>query len=206
MVEGVEIIGVSDIKETVAYLQGGEEARIEPTQIDVMALWEKEGPAGQLDFAQINGQEAVKRAAEVAAAGFHHLLMIGPPGSGKTMMARRIPSILPPLSLQESLEVSTIYSVSGLLQRAQEIFDHPGGLFLNPHHTITGQALAGGGRVPVPGMISLAHRGILFWMSFRSSSGRRWISCDSRWKIKWCRSPEAAASIRFRRILCWWAP
>ncbi len=161
VVEGVEIIGVSDIKETVAYLQGGEEARIEPTQIDVMALWEKEGPAEQLDFAQINGQEAVKRAAEVAAAGFHHLLMIGPPGSGKTMMARRIPSILPPLSLQESLEVSTIYSVSGLLQRAQEILitRRP---FLNPHHTITGQALAGGGRVPVPGMISLAHRGILF--------------------------------------------
>ncbi len=87
--------------------------------------------------------------------------MIGPPGSGKTMMARRIPSILPPLSLQESLEVSTIYSVSGLLQRAQEILitRRP---FLNPHHTITGQALAGGGRVPVPGMISLAHRGILF--------------------------------------------
>lgn len=161
VVEGVEIIGVSDIKETVAYLQGGEAAGIEPTQIDVMALWEKDDPAGQPDFAQINGQEAVKRAAEVAAAGFHHLLMIGPPGSGKTMMAKRIPSILPPLSLQESLEVSTIYSVSGLLQRTQEILitRRP---FLNPHHTITGQALAGGGRVPVPGMISLAHRGILF--------------------------------------------
>ena len=99
VVEGVEIIGVSDIKETVAYLQGGEAAGIEPTQIDVMALWEKDDPAGQPDFAQINGQEAVKRAAEVAAAGFHHLLMIGPPGSGKTMMAKRIPSILPPLSL-----------------------------------------------------------------------------------------------------------
>lgn len=114
----------------------------------------------QLDFAQISGQQGLKRAAEVAAAGFHNLLIIGAPGSGKTMLARRIPSILPPLTREESLEVSTIYSICGLLQSAGSLrTTRP---FLNPHHTITGQALAGGGRIPMPGIISLAHRGILF--------------------------------------------
>lgn len=114
----------------------------------------------RLDFAQISGQQGLKRAAEVAAAGFHNLLIIGAPGSGKTMLARRIPSILPPLTREESLEVSTIYSICGLLQSGGSLrTTRP---FLNPHHTITGQALAGGGRIPMPGIISLAHRGVLF--------------------------------------------
>ncbi len=96
----------------------------------------------------------------MAAAGFHNLLIIGAPGSGKTMLARRIPSILPPLTREESLEVSTIYSICGLLQSAGSLrTTRP---FLNPHHTITGRALAGGGRIPMPGIISLAHRGVLF--------------------------------------------
>lgn len=164
VVDGIEIIGVADLTETVRYLKGlqeGEEDLIRPTRIDVMALWKEQREDKILDFADISGQETVKRAAEVAAAGFHNLLMTGPPGSGKTMLASRIPSILPPLSLQESLEVSTIYSVAGLLRSSGEtlITERP---FLNPHHTITGQALAGGGKVPVPGIISLAHRGILF--------------------------------------------
>lgn len=116
--------------------------------------------SSQEDFADISGQESLKRAAEVAAAGFHHLLIVGPPGAGKTMLASRIPTILPPLSAEESLEVSSIYSISGLLRSEAGLKkERP---FLNPHHTITGQALVGGGRIPTPGIISLAHRGVLF--------------------------------------------
>lgn len=112
------------------------------------------------DFADIQGQEAIKRAAMVAAAGFHHMLMIGPPGSGKTMIAKRIPGILPPLTVDEALGVSSIYSIAGLLQKDNPfICARP---FMAPHHSITIQALVGGGHIPTPGTISLAHRGILF--------------------------------------------
>ncbi len=117
------------------------------------------------DFADISGQESLKRAAKVAAAGFHNLLIVGAPGSGKTMLARRIPTILPPLTAEEALEVASVYSISGLLKPKARgaddclAIDRP---FLHPHHTVTGQALAGGGRIPVPGIVSLAHRGVLF--------------------------------------------
>lgn len=184
----MESVGVRNVKEAVALLAGeavlspvpdGEDG--EPGKLSVCGDGKRSGealvPAGgaagcvtanveeiqkeeQFDFAQINGQQALKRAAEVAAAGFHNLLIIGAPGSGKTMLARRIPSILPPLTREESLEVSAIYSICGLLQSAGSLrTTRP---FLNPHHTITGQALAGGGRIPAPGVISLAHRGVLF--------------------------------------------
>ena len=117
-------------------------------------------PVYNVDFGEIQGQETVKRAALIAAAGFHNLLLTGPQGAGKTMIARRIPTIMPKLSREESLEVSRIYSVAGLLSEDQPFMSaRP---FRSPHHTITPQALAGGGRIPRPGEITLSHRGVLF--------------------------------------------
>lgn len=171
LVRGMESSGAADIREAVEFLRGRRPDRSLQSGagnmlVSVKALQEAEkedasaGGEEEPDFSDINGQPVLKRAAEVAAAGFHNLLIVGAPGSGKTMLARRIPSILPPLSLEESMEVSTIYSICGLLQTAGVLkTTRP---FLHPHHTITGSALVGGGRIPMPGVISLAHRGVLF--------------------------------------------
>ena len=166
LVESVESIGVSDMRQAIETLTGVRQAAVCRSVEDNAEHGECGGEAAHTvndrreDFADISGQESLKRAAEVAAAGVHHLLIVGPPGAGKTMLACRIPTILPPLSAEESLEVSSIYSISGLLRSEAGLKkERP---FLNPHHTITGQALVGGGRIPTPGIISLAHRGVLF--------------------------------------------
>lgn len=162
-IQNIEVIGVADLKQTLAYLATPEirkHTMIKPTIIQQETLFHEKLGNDKIDFADINGQGIVKRAVEVAAAGFHNMIMIGPPGSGKTMIAKRIPSILPPLTMAESLEVSKIYSVSGLLNQNESLITNRP--FLDPHHTISEQALAGGGRIPRPGVMSLAHRGVLF--------------------------------------------
>ena len=164
VIDGIKIIGVETLGEVIAYLNanpGGKDMLITPTKVDIEGIFKAiEEDDNGLDFADINGQAAVKRAVEIAAAGFHHILVVGPPGSGKSMVAKRIPTILPPLSVKESLEVSTIYSVAGMLgENDFLITKRP---FVAPHHMITETALVGGGRIPRPGVISLAHRGVLF--------------------------------------------
>lgn len=159
VVEGIDVYGLNDLQEAVEFLNQYKTPPCPPARLDFEKIF-SDGQEEQPDFEDVRGQESVRRAAEIAAAGFHHLLMIGPPGSGKTMIAKRIPSILPPMDMEESLEVSTIYSVAGLLKEEQSLVCRRP--FLSPHHTITGHALAGGGKIPRPGVLSLAHRGVLF--------------------------------------------
>ena len=132
----------------------------EPTVIDTRKEFYEQQYSFDLDFADVRGQENVKRALEVAAAGGHNIIMIGPPGSGKSMMAKRLPSILPPLSLSESLETTQIHSVAGKLSKNTSLISQRP--FRAPHHTISEVALVGGGAIPQPGEISLAHHGVLF--------------------------------------------
>lgn len=159
-VPGIALIGIADVRELIHFLQLKEEERKQAFPA-YRAEDKKNGSKEKmLDFSDVYGQESAKRAAEVAAAGFHHLLLAGPPGAGKTMIAGRIPGILPPLTEKEQLEVSSIYSIAGKLGEGNALITRRP--FLAPHHTISPQALAGGGRIPRPGLLSLAHRGILF--------------------------------------------
>ncbi|BCS80440.1 YifB family Mg chelatase-like AAA ATPase [Anaerocellum diazotrophicum] len=162
VVKGIDVFPVKTLKETVEILDNPQSATPYKIEIDEMNLLDTF--TYDVDFSEVKGQEYVKRAVEVAVAGMHNLLLIGPPGSGKTMIAQRIPTILPPMTFEESLEVTKIYSCAGLLKDGQALITaRP---FRSPHHTSSSIAIIGGGRVPKPGEVSLAHNGVLFLDEF----------------------------------------
>jgi magnesium chelatase family protein len=157
IVNNLEVFGVENIQEVINHFE--ETSLLSPTVVDTREEFYKNLDFPEHDFADVKGQESIKRAMEIAAAGGHNIILIGPPGAGKTMLAKRLPSILPPMTLHEALETTKIHSVVGRVENTGLMSQRP---FRSPHHTISDVALVGGGAYPQPGEISLSHNGVLF--------------------------------------------
>ncbi len=158
IVSDLDVYGVENIKQVIDFFNG--DKSLEPTIVDIKEEFYNKQCQSEFDFSDVKGQENIKRSLEIAAAGGHNVILIGPPGAGKTMLAKRLPTILPPLSIQEALETTKIHSVAGKMGKETSLISvRP---FRSPHHTISDVALVGGGGVPQPGEISLAHNGVLF--------------------------------------------